>query len=207
MSSSSLDECMLWVLTCRTQCRGSVHFSTEHFNLTYMRLCHVVARKEKFLDVKVHQRESEFSLCWSPHSSTTLLTFICGLHFETCSVRNRKGDVICREAGGDFSASPSDAKSHLTSSTVFLLFVSLRVSSTKLSQRPLQSSGSSVTAAVLMFQALMLEQTYKTYIHTYKTTFGPGSTGRLLPLMRSVIWACTGPFSRFPTTMLAILVR
>lgn len=31
----------------------------------------------------------------------------------------------------------------LTSSTVFLRFVSLRVSSTKLSQRPLQSSGSS----------------------------------------------------------------
>lgn len=26
MSSSSLDECMLWVLTCRTQCRGLVNF-------------------------------------------------------------------------------------------------------------------------------------------------------------------------------------
>lgn len=35
------------------------------------------------------------------------------------------------------------AEGALTNSTVFLLFVSLRVSSTKLSQRPLQSSGSS----------------------------------------------------------------
>lgn len=35
------------------------------------------------------------------------------------------------------------AEGSLTSSTVFLLFISLRVSSTKLSQRPLQSSGSS----------------------------------------------------------------
>lgn len=104
-------------------------------------------------------RKSEFCNCdcqgqrhpW-PHSSTTLLTFICGLHFEKCSVRNRKGDVIFREAGA-----PSDAEGYLTSSTVFLLFVSLRVSSTKLSQRPLQSSGSSVKAAGIVFRALMLK--------------------------------------------------
>lgn len=33
MSSSSLDECMLWVLTCRTPCRSLVHFSTVHLNI------------------------------------------------------------------------------------------------------------------------------------------------------------------------------
>lgn len=43
---------------------------------------------------------------------------------------------------GQISEVPA-AEGSLTSSTVFLLFVSLRVSSTKLSQRPLQSSGSS----------------------------------------------------------------
>lgn len=42
--------------------------------------------------------------------------------------------------------SVTSAKTSLTNSTVFLLFVSRRVSSTKLSQRPLQSSGSSEEA-------------------------------------------------------------
>lgn len=44
---------------------------------------------------------------------------------------------------------------HLTSSTVFLLFVSLKVSSTKLSHRPLQSSGSSATDNPYTVQSIL----------------------------------------------------
>lgn len=51
----------------------------------------------------------------------------------------------------------SATKGYLTSSTVFLLLVSLRVSSTKLSQRPLQSSGSSAKAEVFINTDLSVE--------------------------------------------------
>lgn len=51
----------------------------------------------------------------------------------------------------------SVTEGYLTSSTVFLLLVSLRVSSTKLSQRPLQSSGSSAKAEVFINTDLSVE--------------------------------------------------
>lgn len=96
---------------------------------------------------------------------------------------------------------------HLTSSTVFLLLVSLRVSSTKLSQRPLQSSGSSAEE-----QTKSLYRRNSSRIFTFqheRNSFNitDTATHNELPFMRSVIWICTGPFSRLWTTMLAILVR
>lgn len=125
-------------------------------------------KKRTSSDIKVHKLEaSQRSLCVCNCDYVRAVTSLLDsshsyLHFEKCSVRNRKGDVICREAGGDCSDVGSLmrwnlAKGYLTSSTVFLLFVSLSVSSTKLSQRPLQSSGSSVKAAVFVFSALMFD--------------------------------------------------
>lgn len=92
----------------------------------------------------------------------------------------------------------------LTKSTVFLLLVSLRVSPTKLSQRPLQSSGSSVVIQVIMIPVSTLIS-QPSSLHKLGGSFDIFLHYK--PLIRSLIWEWASPFSRFWTTVFAILVR
>lgn len=117
-----------------------------------MVLCHLVL--VFMLPAGETGRWGKGSPCHHPH----WMSACCGCSPERqCSGINilEKHSKTCCSAISNSMTWPNKARftgrnkmsstgGHLTSSTVFLLFVSLRVSSTKLSQRPLQSSGSSV---------------------------------------------------------------
>lgn len=143
MSSSSLEECRWWVLTWESTNQSGTRESWESSRVSVPPKPKLLLRQELPRGIP-----GTSPAPWISSAEGLLWNIYGNAFYSTLEVFFSKTRTMRKTRNIPFFC-PGKPRSHrrdqLTKSTVFLRFVSVSVSSTKLSHLPLQSSGSSGT--------------------------------------------------------------